>query len=142
MVVSGRETDSWFDKWPCKKGIMKIRKPLSLFLPPCLVGVYMYPNPRLGHGSRHPSPTLRPTVLPFRIGARVSLAIQIHFLHDITGEIYTVAVITVWRDCLHFGHIVEKRTPQLLRWLRQPRGSSHWKSFTGFRRDGSFFTFC
>lgn len=102
---------------------MKIRKPLSLSfslsLPPCLVGVYMYPNPRLGHGSRHPSPTLRLTVLPFRIGARVSLAIQIHFLHDITGEIYTVAVITVWRDCLHFSHIVEKRTPQLLRWLRQ-----------------------
>lgn len=95
---------------------MKIRKPLSL--PPSLSFslVYTCPNPRLGHGSRHPSPTLRPNVSPFRIGARVSLAIQIHFLHDITQVKYTMAVITVWRDCLHFSHIVEKRTLQ--RWLR------------------------
>lgn len=66
---------------------MKIRKPLSLSFSLWLV--YTCPNPRLGHGSRHPSPTVRPNVLPFRIGARVSLAIQIHFLHDITGEIYS-----------------------------------------------------
>lgn len=80
---------------------MRIRKPLSLSLSLFLVGVYtvlIHARP-FQTVPDHPSPN----ALPFRIGARVSLAIQIHFLHDITGEIYSGWVITVWRDCLHFA---------------------------------------
>lgn len=117
---------------------MRIRKPLSLSLSfsGWCVHVLIHARP-FQTVPDHPSPN----VLPFRIGARVSLAIQIHFLHDITGEIYSGWLITVWRDCLHFAATSLKNelggSAPLVRSLGA-RVHRTGKVFTGFgRRDGS-----